>query len=593
MAHRLSRIVQLLIMLVTLAHAGLALAMPALREIGTLKQPDGLQFNARMWGDEHNHGWETESGHSIIHDPVTDVWYYADLDGSGKMQPTRLAVGRDNAPPKALGLKPALRQNAPKNNSFSQKRVIPSRVRESGAARVPSSTQGLPVILVNFNNTTFTYSRNAFDSLLFGTGTKSLKDYYYEVSYGKFTVTGAVAGPYNASHPHDYYGTNDSNGDDMYPATLVIEAVTAADNAGFDFSLYDTSGTCYVDAISIVHQGTGEESGTYGKATDIWSHSWDLASAKGYGDGSGEYTTKSICKANPSQKVKVNNYVIQPEQLKAGTMVTIGVFTHEFGHALGLPDLYDTTDKSEGAGDWTLMAGGSWLGVTNAGDTPPHLDPWSKLYLGWITPTVVAGTLSNETIQQVSSLGDVYQLGSGTSTSGEYWLVENRQKSGFDAGLPGSGLLVWHIDGNAVNDRLSTNSVNNYRCWPGSTPACSTQHQGVGVVQADGLYELEKNLNRGNSSDPFPGSKNNTSLTDTTVPDMKLYSGTSSGFSITSISVSAAIMTANLSTSGVSASYSVTISKSGTGSGTVTSSPTGISCGATCSASYNSGTSVT
>jgi len=237
----------------------------------------------------------------------------------------------------------------------------------------------------------------------------------------------------------------------------------------------------------------------------------------------------------------VNNYIIQPEKDSSGTIQTIGVFAHEYGHALGLPDLYDTDYSSEGIGKWSLMAGGSWNYVSLPGDRPAHLDAWSKYKLGWVTPTQVTGTLTNESIQQAATAADVYKLltGSVNPPSGEYFLVENRQQSGFDAGLPGAGLLMWRIDEGKTN--------NTQEC-PGGPP-CSN-HYKVALVQADNLWDLENNTDSGDSGDPYPGSANNTSFTACTFPNSNFYGGNASGVTITDISASGPTMSATLSISG-------------------------------------------
>ena len=301
-----------------------------------------------------------------------------------------------------------------------------------------------------------------------------MKDYYEEVSYGKFSVSAGptgVQGWYTASNTHDYYGAPNGSSSDSYPATLVIEAVTAAD-ASVDFSQYDSDGDCYVDVVAIVHQGSGQEAS--GTASDIWSHRWDLSSANYFGDGSGVYTTNDTAACG---NIKVKDYIIQPEILW-GQIHTMGVFAHEYGHALGLPDLYDTDYTSEGIGDWGLMAGGSWNYVSRSGDRPAHLSAWSKYKLGWVEPTEVTTTKTDEPISAACDQSDVYRLSTGTST--EYFLVENRQQCGFDAGLPGSGLAIWHID--------DAKSGNTQECE--TATGCTSSHYLVALDQADGLFRI-------------------------------------------------------------------------------------------------------
>jgi hypothetical protein len=220
-------------------------------------------------------------------------------------------------------------------------------------------------------------------------------------------------------------------------------------------------------------------------------------------------------------------------------MTTMGVYAHEYGHALGLPDLYDRDYSSNGVGDWSLMASGSWTKVSKPGDRPSHLDAWSKYALGWVTPTQVTRTLIDQPITQAENTPDVYQLlGGSPSIGGEYFLIENRQHVGFDEGLPGAGLLIWHID--------ETKDDNDHECYPGG-PSCVTNHYHVALVQADNLWSLEKDIyNLGDMGDPYPGSTGNTSFTRDSAPKSNLYSGYPSGVSVTNISPSGSVMTATL-----------------------------------------------
>jgi M6 family metalloprotease-like protein len=525
--------------------------VPAAPVIHELIQPDGTVIYARQWGDEWSHGWETTEGYSIVFDKTTRTWTYAVIGTDGSLLVSVKVVGKHTPPhnvPKHLRPSGKTRAKILKMKSTQlkvqpYKKIVP-----------PTGTGYIPVILANFSNTTPTYTSGDFNTLLFGTGNYSMKDYYWEVSYGVFTVAAGPGGVVNwktVSNTHDYYGTDvDSSGDDAWPGDLVYEAVTAADAAGFNFAPYDQDGDCYVDVVNIIHQGSGQEAS--GTSTDIWSHRWSLSSAQSWGRSHyGVYTTNDSCSAGGF--IKVNDYVIQPEILWGG-MQTMGVFAHEYGHALGLPDLYDTDYSSNGIGNWSLMAGGSWNYVTTSGDRPAHMDAWCKYKLGWVTPTQVSGTLTNEPITQASSTADVYQLLSGSpSSGGEYFLVENRQKAGFDQGLPGAGLLIWHID--------ESKTSNTEECYPGG-PSCTTNHYHVALVQADNLWELEKNIDSGDTGDPYPGSIGNTSLTGSSSPNSNLYNGTSSNVSITEISSSGSTITATLS-GGLDLALTLYQSKSG------------------------------
>lgn len=528
----------------------LARAVPAEPTIIDISQEDGSTFRARKWGDESRRGWETEGGHTILFDGKSRTWFYADRAPDGGLMSSGRAVGRD-APPSHVSrkLRPprgVVKQLDREGRFASQLKTsseesAPSRsVQESAPQPVPSSSGSVnvPVILVNFSDRTTTNTPAEFQSLLFGTGTYSLKDYYEEVSSGSFTLSpgpAGIIGWVQASNTHDYYGTNVS-GDDQWPGDLVYEAVVAAD-ATVDFAPYDGDGDCYVDAVAIVHQGTGEDQ-SGAPSTDIWSHRWTLSGAKYYNRSHyGTYTTNDTCSANPGTMVKINDYIMQPERYGSG-IATVGVFVHEFGHVMGLPDLYDTDGTSEGVGKWSLMAAGSWTYVSRQGDRPSHMDPWSKYKLGWVTPQKVTSAQSGLTFTPVETTAAVVQVlnGSPSSGTGEYFLIENRQRTGFDAGIPAAGLLVWHID---------ESKANNTGEWYPTCVSCSS-HYKVALVQADGVFHLEKDMNRGDGGDPFPGTSGVKLLTADTVPSSRLYSGADSGFYLDRISASGADMVADI-----------------------------------------------
>ncbi|VAX32635.1 hypothetical protein MNBD_NITROSPIRAE02-384 [hydrothermal vent metagenome] len=523
-----------LIGLLWMEEAGAVVAAPVEQ---ILRQADGTEFPARQWGDKWSHGWETAEGYTVVRDKVTGNWTYALTDGRGKLAASSLVVGIELP----VGLKMQIR---PSKNALLKTPKGKTVISAGTPERVvpPSGVANIPVILMNFNDTTTTYNTPDFDTLLFGTGNKSMKDYYEEVSYGAFSISpgpAGVVGWYTAANIHDYYGANDAKGWDKWPGDLVYEAVAAAD-AAVDFSAYDSDGNCYVDVVGIVHQGTGEEVGE--SSADIWSHSWDLVSARNSGYSNyGAYTSDDSDTACPDGYI-VNDYIIMPELYQStpsATLSTIGVFTHEYAHALGVPDLYDTDGSSSGIGKWGLMGAGTWNYVSTLGDTPAHMSAWSKYRLGWVTPTLVTDSLINEFIDAAAAGADVYQLLPGSpATGGEYFLVENRYRvSGtFDEGLPGEGLAIWHID--------ESRPDNNIECYPPKD--CSKNHYKVSVVQADGNWDLEKGNNSGDNGDLYPGSTNNTAFSGTSTPSSQLYNGLSNIADVTSISPSQSTMTATL-----------------------------------------------
>lgn len=507
-------------------------ARPAINRLHTQRQPDGTVFTARQWGDEHGHGWETTEGHSIVKDTTDGWWYYAVLNSIGPdIVASSVQVGK-SAPPAHI------------NKHLRPKRT-PVRKRPLNAANASGTTNTLPissigtndllVLLVNFSDTTPKFSRQDFQTAYFTEGTHGLVDYFREVSLDQFSVSSGSAGIQGwvtLSKTHDYYGADFAYSElhDFRLTQLAQEAVTELDQTGFDFAPYDLNGDCYVDTLAIIHQG--EDQAYTGDPTDIWSVSWALPS---------DYITNSPCPSGG--KIKVSSYTIQSET-QDNDLAPIGGIAHEYGHALGLPDLYDTDGSSLGVGKWSLMSYGCNNQALVFADRPAHPDAWSKYALGWIAPLPV-DSFQHKVIRPVETTGTVYQVLNGTPFSGEYFLLENRRQTGFDIGLPGSGLLIWHIDGDTINDLNYLNEVNNYECHKGPV-SCATQHYGVELIQADGKWDLEAGDNAGDHGDPYPGSSFNSSFTDHSDPFSRLFSGVASMVSISNIAASRSDITADI-----------------------------------------------
>ena len=191
-----------------------ALAVPAAPIEHRLTQPDGQTFLARQWGDEWTRGWETREGYAILRDDRSREWVYARRGPSGDLMTSWEVVGRQ-AP--AQGTQRHLRpdrqlmeaRRAERMGSLDVAAGLESRA-SLGASALGGSANVL-TILVNFKDRTPTYNKTDFETLLFGTDTYSMQDFYQEASYGQFTVTAGpsgVGGWYQAASGHDYYGTN-------------------------------------------------------------------------------------------------------------------------------------------------------------------------------------------------------------------------------------------------------------------------------------------------------------------------------------------------------------------------------------------------
>lgn len=262
-------------------------------------------------------------------------------------------------------------------------------------------------------------AKERFQDLFFSTekiATGSVTEYFTDVSNGKISLTGEVAGPFLMPQTSTQYANNDHGLSSETPnlQTLAADALAAA-NGQVNFKPYDNDGNGYVDAFVVVHAGQGGEQ--TGNKNDIWSAKWVLPQLTKVDD------------------VNVFAFLTIPEDAK------IGVSAHELGHLVfGWPDLYDTDDTSAGVGNWCLMSGGSWGGVP-AGVKPCHPSAWCKANQGWVD--IVTETENHAiTCSDVKSSEKVHRLWkNGDTSSQEYFLIENRQLDGFDDSLPGAGLL--------------------------------------------------------------------------------------------------------------------------------------------------------
>jgi immune inhibitor A len=383
-----------------------------------------------------------------------------------------------------------------------------SAIRSAAADRAPlRGTVRVVVVLVDFTDRNMTAAQQHFHDLFFSTGVLphgSVREYYRDVTNNLIDLDGDVVGPFRMPQTLAWYA-NGNFGIGRPSGTtrardMANDAFVAA-NPTVNFTPYDNDGNGYVDAFIVVHAGTGGEA--TGNSGDIWSHKWVLP-AEQNADGT-----------------KVFGYLTIPEDAK------IGVCAHELGHLLfGFPDLYDIDNTSQGIGNWCLMAGGSWGG---GGDVPVHPSAWCKANQGWVTVTNVT-TNGPATIPDVKTGRSVWRLWKDGASGPEYFLVENRQRSGYDQSLAGEGLLIWHVD-----ETQSTNSDEN--------------HYKVALMQADGARDMELNHNRGDGGDPYPGIAANTSFSPTSAPNSHSYAGADTCVSVTGISAATPSMTAQLAVS--------------------------------------------
>ena len=417
-----------------------------------------------------------------------------------------------------------------------------------------TGTYTIPVLLGLYGNSTGApYTRSTVQSAYFDQGAGTITDYYDEVSSGLVTLGGAVQPWVRTSRPDTAYTVGESG---LVAGSLggggagnfVYELLEL--QSGVDWGLYDNDGPDgipnsgdddgYVDVLAVLHPTRGAECGGSDAEDRIWSHRWSLAAAVG----------TVFVTSTPSRNggyIRVDDYTIQPTlACSGGDLNEIGVFTHELGHAFGLPDLYDTCSdarcpedgaRTSGVGAWDLMASGSW-GCDNASpDTPCHMGAWTKAALGWVDVVELPADTDHGTlvVPPVETSATVYRLNANDG-SGEYFLLENRRRVGYDANLFREGLLVWQVDPDWVLDRWASNRVN------------ANEHLGVRLRQADGTDDLGRGIGRGDTGDPYPGATGNTAFHAASQPAALSRSGSVTGVTLFDIAEGATDVTLRAST---------------------------------------------
>jgi M6 family metalloprotease-like protein len=533
-----------------------ASAIPASPKAVQVIQPDGTSLTVWMKGDEFSHYAVSTDGYTLL--PNDNGYYtYATTDSLGSLRPSDVIAHnveeRDIFDLHFLATTPSgLTFSASQKSATITKRIEQS-IRKNSALRSTTAlkpgllaeypTTGSPkslVILVNFKDVSMntTHTATVFDNMQNKSGYSenghvgSVRDYYQFNSGGLFNPDFVVVGPVTVSQNMSYYGGNDSSGNDKLPAVMVQEACQLVDSQ-VDFSQFDADSDGTVDNVYVYYAGLGEADG--GSANTIWPHSYSLSSS-------------SISLTLDGKKV--DSYACSAE-LKSGTsgsvLTGIGTFTHEYGHILGLTDMYDVDyDSYNGEGFdlnyWSLMASGSYNGD---GCIPPCLSLLERTLLGWATPTELSSPA-------YASLEDLGSSNKGfiikTSNSGEYFMLENRQKTKnvWDSGLYSHGLLIYHVDMRSD----ATIALNYYgqgtynftfeQLWLYNLVNAKSTHQCNDLEEADNKYYIYDGTNATaylNSlyGDPFPGSTYKRTFTDTTLPSMKTWSGVSLNKPITDI----------------------------------------------------------
>lgn len=421
-----------------------AWAVPA-RRGGIIKtQPDGSEVTIYQHGDEHFHWMTNENGE----------WLKVDIDGFYRVTE---ALSAEEIEAKRM--------------------AAPKRVAQA-ASPLNIAPRGL-VILVNFQDVKFTTSKAEMDSMLTGenysrsysykynlrnykiTSEGSARKYFYDSSNGQYNPQFDVVGPVTVSQNVSYYGGNDRNGNDKNPGKMVAEACRLVDDS-VDFSLYDNNGDSYVDFVYVIYAGYGEADG--GAASTIWPH---------------QYYVSMYEYVRLDHKI-IDLYACGNELDNHSKKHTgIGTFCHEFSHVLGLPDMYETTGDGthKTLGQWDILDYGPY---NNDGNTPPTYSAYERFFMGWLEPRLITepenvtlGELQSSNEALLISATDQHNLVGNNPNPTTFYLLENRQQTGWDEHIPGHGMMLTKVQYNS--NKWAKNEVNN-----------KSTSMGVDLIEADG-----------------------------------------------------------------------------------------------------------
>jgi len=388
----------------------------------------------------------------------------------------------------------------------------------------------VPVIRVAFTDSALVHGVSALQQRLFDTTgavpTGSMAQYYQWASGGRLLVTGEVIASVTLPHDRNWYA-NDSWGVNAISTPnnsygMFRDAISACD-ATVDFGRFDLDNDGYVDMLWIVHAGPGGENTT--SRRDLWSITSRATS--GWNNGTA-VETNDLVGGSQTQHIRIDRFTVLPElsSFHPGQLSEIGVYCHEFGHTLGLPDLYDTSSlggaANVGPGNWSLMSTGAYGGDSASPESPSHLGAWPLVWLGWvdrIRPTRDTTIV----LRPVMDGGPVIDFWFQGEEAPEHFLLEARVRDGFDRRLEEEGLLVTQADEAVIGPRIGANTINT-----GPTP-------GLRILEGDGDYDLYLGANRGDPNDPLPGGRRRTRIDDTSVPSTRTFLGAPTNISLEDI----------------------------------------------------------
>lgn len=474
-----------------LSVCGALWAVPAMRNVVSARQSDGSTLQVRLHGDEYFHYVTTTDG-CLVQKNAAGIYEYALIDALADT--ARLSGIEAHAPERrttdecrfltTIDPHTVTAYVARQHRQARAQMAVRRRNANKSVGHVQNVPKGL-VILVDLADRTHTKGASAqtyFSEMMNKEGfeadgaTGSVRDYFAASSHNAYKPQFEVVGPFKVSRKTAEYAGR--NGWD-YAYQMVNEACSLAYASGVSFADYDLDGDKVVDYVYVIYAGY---SAAQHASNAIWPHSATLSmfnvprNERTYGG----YT--------------INLYACGSElDGTAGhTMAGIGTFCHEFGHVIGMPDYYDTedSDNDETLGRWNIMDYGCY---NNDRRTPPLYSAYDRFYMGWMKPEIMnahedvtlASLAASNTARVVTANGAMPTA----ATTTNMWFFENRQQQGWDAYLPGHGLLVTKVKYNA--QAWQQNTVN------------TEDAMHVDIQEAAGKKSFF-----GNDSDPFPGTKN-------------------------------------------------------------------------------------
>lgn len=398
----------------------------------------------------------------------------------------------------------------------------------------PNKTYKQMVVLFEFSDSVFHRedARAAYDRIFNeagyneGLGAGCVADYFRDQSGGLLNLSFDIYGPVTVSgkaQPYDNptIDTRNYGRTQMEEATRkVLEAYPDA-----DYSQYDWNGDGTIEQVIYVYAGPGGNKDTPKSYGHIWPN------------------TSTMSQQTTPGGYRISNYTCSAELWLAGNKdlrsCGIGTICHEFSHSLGLPDIYPVGNNWTGsvADEWDLMDGGNF---TNYGWCPPNYSPLEKMLLGWLQPVELTEAFSAKDMPSAADSRLVYQV---KHTDNEYLLIENRQWKGWDLGLPGKGIVIWHVNYDASdwkNNRVNSTTNQpryslvaadnmNYDDWIAKAKA-------MGITMQNKLYRNSPRLNSillSGSVYPFipteETEKTNNEFTDSSTPAAEMFTNNSSG----------------------------------------------------------------